>query len=246
MRTKSIVVEKQDIRATVISEVQRLAQANGDAPPSLRVFELETGISRKAWLGVYWARWGDALLEAGFAATPFYQEAITDEVLLERLVEIVRHYRKFPTEAEMMLFRRDEQSFPTHKTFRDRFGGTAGMTRALSDFTQGKPDLADVHQIVASGSEPDPESHSYEEGLVYLIKSGVHHKIGRSSEIERRLKEIRIALPEAATLIHAIRTDDPAGIEIYWHRRFADRRANGEWFKLTNADIAAFKRRKFQ
>jgi hypothetical protein len=83
------------------------------------------------------------------------------------------------------------------------------------------------------------------EGFVYLIKSGRHFKIGKANSVEARHRQLKIQLPQVAEVVHRIKTDDPYGIESYWHRRFADKRLNGEWFALSAEDVKAFRRRKF-
>lgn len=83
------------------------------------------------------------------------------------------------------------------------------------------------------------------DGAVYMLKLGRHYKIGKSFRVPQRHREIAIELPQKPDVIHVITTDDPSGIELYWHTRFAAKRTNGEWFALTREDIRAFKRRRF-
>jgi hypothetical protein len=201
------------------------------------------------WSGVHWARWTDAVAEAGFAPSA-WQGKLDAGHVLGQLAAAVRHFGRIPAEADLRMYGRERVDFPSHSTFNSHFGSKAATITRLRQWVSERPDFTDVAAVL--GPEPaapamaSGRAKAATDGFVYLIRSGHHHKIGRSDELERRVKQIRVALPEAAVLEHSIRTDDPAGIETYWHRRFADRRANGEWFKLTPADVAAFKRRTFQ
>jgi len=239
---------KASMRERILHEIDRLAKGGDGRPPGKAVFERETGITESAWRGVYWARWGDALIEAGYEPNKL-NAPIDAELLLEKLALAVRRFQKLPTVAELRMYCRADPGFPAHSTLDNRFKSRAQMWLCVRDWVlrhDGYEDIRALFNSLEDSSAAKSERSAQKEGFVYLIRSGGHFKIGRSDELERRIKEIRTAMPDTATLEHSIRTDDPPGIEAYWHRRFADRRANGEWFKLTPQDVAAFKRRKYQ
>lgn len=79
---------------------------------------------------------------------------------------------------------------------------------------------------------------------MYLVRHGAwrEYKIGKTINPIRREGEIAIELPLKVKPEHAIETDDPPGIERYWHERFGDKRMNGEWFALSAQDVRAFKK----
>jgi len=93
--------------------------------------------------------------------------------------------------------------------------------------------------------EPAAKVSAVAFGSVYLLKGpGRRYKIGRTNAFGRRRRELSIQLPFDTRKVHVIETDDPVGVESYWHQRFAAKRINSEWFELEAADVAAFKRWK--
>jgi Meiotically up-regulated gene 113 len=232
------------MKEQILAEIRRLAAEAGGTPPGEKRFSRETGLT---WNGIYWARWSDALKEAGFEPHPPPEATrIADDLLMDQLAKACRHFGRVPTVSELRLYRRANSDFPSSKTVERRFDGFKLVGPAMRAWALERPDYTDVALMLASGGKRAIQPTRGPDGSVYLLKSGDHYKIGRSGELEKRVKSIRVALPEAASLVHEIKTDDPPGIEAYWHRRFDDRRANGEWFKLSREDVAAFKRRKFQ
>jgi len=235
------------MRDHIIAEIRRLAAANGGKPPGKSAFQSQTGIGETKWSGVYWSKWGDALVEAGFAANEWTKRRDTSE-LVEQFAQITLTLGHVPTVRELKLLRRNgDETVPSTGIIGEHFNGQEGVVEALRELSYRDSAYERLRHLLPA-PKPGvrlPKSVT-QDGWVYLVKSGEFYKIGRSDEIERRLKEIKVALPEKAVLFHAIQTDDPVGIEAYWHRRFSERRANGEWFKLTSADVAAFQRRKFQ
>lgn len=234
----------------ILQAIQRTAAENGGVPLGIRAFFAATGIRASEWRGKYWARWNDAIKEAGLTPN-VKQEAYERDMLLSKLAHLTRELGHFPTRDEIRLKSYEPGGFPSDKTFA-RLGPKRDLQLELLAYCKAQSGMEDVVQICTE-IEPAPavadtdeaEGGEGEDGFVYLLKSGRNYKIGRSNAFGRRERELAIQLPDKAGTVHVIRTDDPPGIEAYWHNRFKTKRKNGEWFELSGADVKAFRRRKF-
>lgn len=247
-RAYAAVYTRRDVdKRHILREITRVADANGGRPPGQRLFRGETGIAERDWRGRYWARWSDALKDAGYEPNVSIERYERDQ-LIEALIGLIRRYGRFPTWAELGLERRANPKFPSIKGLAKWLGNHADRVHAVADYCDEHPGNDDIleacRSAAASGAALKVEGRKDREGSVYLIKSGQHYKIGRAFALGRRGREIQLQLPERAVTLHVIQTDDPIGIEAYWHKRFEAKRANGEWFELSDADVRAFRRRK--
>ncbi len=232
----------------ILEEIQRLTKAAGGVAPGKRTFETKTGVRESDWLGKYWIRWNDAVTEAGCLPNQ-KRVAYTELFLIESLANFIRELGHYPVKAEFLMKARSDATFPGESTF-CRFGSKCQIVAKVIEFCEANKDYADVVAMCPSLSarrdaEPDLERcHEQELGFVYLIKHGSRreYKIGRTNNTLRREGAIGLELPEQIKPIHVIQTDDPAGVEAYWHRRFSDKRLKGEWFELTANDVKSFRR----
>ncbi len=236
----------------IISEIRRLAAENGGVPPGMRALAKQTGIKTTDWRGKHWARWNDAVAEAGFQGRSL-NTAYDRDFVAGKLVALVRELGRWPSLSDIMLKSHNDEQFPHYNTFESHLGKQSERAEVIVSYCQDLGGLDDVVEIcrphVNETKNADiveaPSGPEGTLGYVYLMKSGKYYKIGRTNSPDRRQYEIGIQLPEELVRVHSIETDDPSGIEAYWHKRFEDKRVKGEWFDLGPDDVRVFRRRKF-
>jgi hypothetical protein len=233
----------------ILQEIKRIALANGGKPPGRLSFYKATSIREQDWSGKYWPRWSEAIREAGFAPNQM-MVGYEKDFLIEKLINLVREIGHFPVSTELRIKAYKDKEFPSTKTFATHFGSKNQLVSKVAEYCRQRSGFEDVIRMceaaspkIKSDKAPEEEAESVEKiEDVYLIKSGRFYKIGRSNSVGRREYELGVQLPEKPTTIHVIKTDDPEGIEAYWHKRFAAKRKGGEWFDLNASDIRAFKK----
>lgn len=241
----TMTVSKDDI----LREVRRTAAANGGKPLGRLAFFTETGIRESDWRGRFWARWNEVLKEAGFGPNTLI-EARSESVLLGYFAELAVELGRLPVYSELRLKRRTDPTFPDDKTF-TRLGNKTQLLAKLHQYCAPLPRYAALLPLIDAALEEGTEEQGATsrtesaDGFVYMVKMGKHYKIGKTFSVPRRHRELALELPEKLKPIHAIRTDDPTGIEAYWHKRFQAKCTNSEWFALSAEDIRVFKKRKF-
>lgn len=235
-------------REDILAEIRRTAQENGGKPLGKVRFERATGIKEYEWQK-FWPRIAEAQREAGFTPNQFKIDGYSDNFLLGSIARLVRELGRFPVQAEIRIKRRSDSTFPEGSAFTRRFGNKAQMVVEVLRYCQDDPDYADVAALLEpiatlrtnEAAGPGAENLAY--GFVYLVRGHPgEYKIGRTNLVDRRLSELGATASIEQQLIHEIKTDDPSGIEAYWHKRFHDKRMRGEWFRLNAEDVKAFRR----
>jgi hypothetical protein len=234
-------------KESIVKTYRKLVEANGGKLIGARVFERETGVTKYAWNGGYWRNW--AAFQADMGYTPNSPTRRTDdETVLRSFAGLAIELGRLPTEPDLDLRRKSDPEFPNKSVFR-RWGSRDSLLVNVSEFCKDRPEFEAVVQLLDKGVSVslDQRLQSFQvQGFVYLLRSGKHYKLGRTNAAGRRLRELAIQLPQKPNTVHVIETDDPEGIEQYWHRRFAEKRHGGEWFALSADDVRAFKKRRFQ
>lgn len=75
------------------------------------------------------------------------------------------------------------------------------------------------------------------EGFLYLFKYEDFYKIGFTSDVNRRLKDISFYPPFDVEFVASVKLKNPREAEKYWHEYYSEYQIKGEWFLFKNREF---------
>lgn len=84
-------------------------------------------------------------------------------------------------------------------------------------------------------------------GFVYVIQDGSGLcKIGRAKDVQKRLRTLATAASSELTLVASWLCDDASGRESTLHQEWSEARVRGEWFRIPEEVVAAWRQGETQ
>jgi hypothetical protein len=102
----------------ILREIKRTAEANGGVPLGRQRFLTETGIREADWYGKYWARWSEAIREAGYSPNQL-RAAYPESLVLEKFIELIRELGQIPVKGDLLLKARRGYAVSQSKDLRE-------------------------------------------------------------------------------------------------------------------------------
>src|SRR5690349_8981789 len=133
-------------RDYILHEIKRTAESNGGVPLGRQIFFKQTGIKEADWHGRFWARWSDAVREAGFEPNKL-QQPFEEASLIEKYIPMLRKFGRFPVTAEMRMQKRSDAKFPNVKTLTQRFGTRKQLASKILAYCQEHDGFEDIAAI---------------------------------------------------------------------------------------------------
>jgi hypothetical protein len=246
------------MKQLIVSQIRRTAEANRGIPLGQINFSKATGIKISDWRGKLWLRWSDVQAAAGFEPNKKAQ-AYPEKFLFDSVIALMRELGHFPTAPELQQKGYHNPAFPSHMAFKSRWGSKVQQAGEVARYCRRQEDYADIlamcEQFLKQERVPARATVLAKGmfGYVYLVKQrrkwGTYYKLHWSLMRQHNSRYIGTRNGQAYLkngAVHLIRTDDPEGICGYWRRRFAAtclRKREGECYRLTRADLQAFKSR---
>lgn len=228
----------------IVKEYKKLKAIIGHSPDSQTFYDKSPVSKRDAELAFGSKTYTKIQKAAGDEPRVFGHPSISPDEYFKQYGSAVREFQGIPKIADW----KHRRFKPSITGYCKKFGlRWSQMPLEFLNWAALKPEWADVVDICRSALPAQTLDAAVAQdkiGYVYLMKSGSLYKIGWSESPKRREYEVDQKSPYPTKLIHEIETDDPAGVESYWHGRFRDKHKKGEFFELSPEDVTAFRRWK--